>query len=66
MQKVWFTLETANQIVGYLGTKPYQEVFQLMEQIQKAVNVQQKEEEEGLAPEAEIEINPEKEKTNDN
>jgi hypothetical protein len=43
VEKVWFTLETANQIVGYLGTRPYQEVFQLMGQIQKAVDVQQEE-----------------------
>ena len=43
LEKVWFTLETANQIVGYLGTRPYQEVFQLMGQIQKAVDVQQEE-----------------------
>jgi len=43
VEKVWFTLETANQIVGYLGTKPYQEVFQLMAQIQKAVDVQREE-----------------------
>jgi hypothetical protein len=43
VEKVWFTLETANQIVGYLGTRPYQEVFNLMAQIQKAVDVQQEE-----------------------
>jgi hypothetical protein len=43
VEKVWFTLETANQIVGYLGTRPYQEIFQLMAQIQKAVDVQQEE-----------------------
>ena len=43
IEKVWFTLETANQIVGYLGTRPYQEVFQLMAQIQKAVDIQQEE-----------------------
>jgi hypothetical protein len=43
VEKVWFTLETANQIVGYLGTRPYQEVFQLMAQIQKAVDIQQEE-----------------------
>lgn len=43
VEKVWFTLETANQIVGYLGSRPYQEVFQLMAQIQKAVDVQREE-----------------------
>jgi hypothetical protein len=41
IEKVWFTLENANDIVGYLGTRPYQEVYQLMAMIQKAVDVQQ-------------------------
>jgi hypothetical protein len=41
IEKVWFTLENANNIVGYLGTRPYQEVYQLMAMIQKAVDVQQ-------------------------
>lgn len=29
-------IETANQILGYLGTRPYQEVFQLIQAIQDA------------------------------
>ena len=29
-------IETANQILGYLGTRPYQEVFQLVQAIQEA------------------------------
>jgi hypothetical protein len=29
-------IETANQILGYLGTRPYQEVFQLIQAIQEA------------------------------
>ena len=41
IDKVWFTLENANDIVGYLGTRPYQEVYKLMGMIQKAVDVQQ-------------------------
>jgi hypothetical protein len=41
IEKVWFTLENANDIVGYLGTRPYQEVYQLMAMIQRAVDVQQ-------------------------
>jgi homoserine trans-succinylase len=28
-------IETVNQLLGYLGTRPYQEVFQLIEIIQK-------------------------------
>ena len=43
VEKIWFTLETANKIVGYLGTRPYQEVYQLLQEIQKAVDVQQAE-----------------------
>lgn len=43
IEKVWFTLENANDIVGYLGTRPYQEVYKLMGMIQKAVDVQQAE-----------------------
>ena len=29
-------IETANQILGYLGTRPYQEVFALIQAIQDA------------------------------
>jgi hypothetical protein len=29
-------LETANQLLGYLATRPYQEVFQLIQAIQDA------------------------------
>jgi hypothetical protein len=29
------SVNTINQILGYLGTRPYQEVFQLIEAIQK-------------------------------
>lgn len=54
VEKVWFTLETANQIVGYLGTRPYQEIFQLMAQIQKAVDIQQEEKKATSAPEDQI------------
>jgi len=28
--------ETINQVLGYLGTRPYQEVFQLIQAIQEA------------------------------
>ena len=33
-------IETANQIIGYLGTRPYQEVFQLIEIIQNVAKNQ--------------------------
>ena len=29
-------IETANQIIGYLGTRPYQEVFHLIQAMQDA------------------------------
>jgi len=29
-------IELANQILGYLGSRPYQEVFQLVQAIQEA------------------------------
>ena len=35
MDKVILSIETTNKIMGYLGTRPYQEVFQLIEAIQK-------------------------------
>jgi hypothetical protein len=32
-------IETANQIIGYLGTRPYQEVFQLIQAMQDAAKL---------------------------
>lgn len=34
--KLQLPIETANQILGYLGTRPYQEVFQLIAAMQEA------------------------------
>ena len=34
-------LELANQILGYLGTRPYQEVFTLIQGIQDAAKPQE-------------------------
>ena len=34
--KLQLPIETANQILGYLGTRPYQEVFQLIQAMQDA------------------------------
>jgi len=36
-QKVELTLGLVNGILGYLGTKPYQETFQLIQAIQEQV-----------------------------
>lgn len=30
------SVETINKVLGYLGTRPYQEVFQLIQEIQDA------------------------------
>lgn len=32
-------IEAANQILGYLGTRPYQEVYQLIQAIQEAAKL---------------------------
>jgi hypothetical protein len=34
--KLQLPIETVNQILGYLGTRPYQEVYQLIQAIQEA------------------------------
>jgi hypothetical protein len=34
--KLQLPIETANQLLGYLGTRPYQEVFQLIAAMQEA------------------------------
>jgi hypothetical protein len=34
--KLQLPIEVANQLLGYLGTRPYQEVFQLVQAIQEA------------------------------
>jgi hypothetical protein len=34
--KLQLPIETANQLLGYLGTRPYHEVYQLIQAIQEA------------------------------
>jgi hypothetical protein len=41
MQEVKLSVQTLNMVMGYLGTKPYQEVFQIIEAVQKEVAAQQ-------------------------
>jgi len=41
MEKVTITLELANAITQYLGTRPYQEVASLIAEIQKQYKEQQ-------------------------
>ena len=41
MDKITLSVQTVNMIMGYLGTKSYQEVFQIIEAVQKEVSAQQ-------------------------
>jgi hypothetical protein len=42
MEKLTLSTQLVNQIMGYLGTKPFQEVFQLIDAVQKeSANQQQ-------------------------
>lgn len=34
--KLHLDIEVVNQVLGYLGTRPYQEVYQLIQAIQEA------------------------------
>lgn len=34
--KLHIPIELANQIIGYLGTRPYQEVYQLIDGMKKS------------------------------
>jgi hypothetical protein len=43
---IQISVELANQILGYLGTRPYQEVFQLVQAIQEAAKPKAQETEE--------------------
>jgi len=41
MQNVTLSAQLVNQIMVYLGNKPFQEVFQIIEAVQKEVQAQQ-------------------------
>ena len=41
MDKITLSVQTVNMIMGYIGTKPYQEVFQIIEAVNKEVQAQQ-------------------------
>ena len=45
MEKLQISTVLLNSIMGYLGTRPYQEVFQLVSAIQEEAKNQAKEEE---------------------
>ncbi len=35
MEKITLSTQLVNAVLGYLGTRPYQETFQLIESLQK-------------------------------
>lgn len=41
MEKITLSTQLVNAIIGYLGSRPYQEVFQLVEAMQKEAKQQQ-------------------------
>jgi hypothetical protein len=41
MQEIKLSVQTLNMVMSYLGTKPFQEVFQVIEVLQKEINAQQ-------------------------
>jgi len=34
MEKLFLSVQTVNAVLGYLGSRPYQEVYQLIESVQ--------------------------------
>jgi hypothetical protein len=40
MEKISLTTQLVNAVLGYLGTRPYQEVFQLIEGLQNEAKSQ--------------------------
>jgi hypothetical protein len=43
MEKITLSIQLVNQIMAYLGTQPYQSVFQLVNEIQKEAQAQKEE-----------------------
>ena len=41
-EQITISTQLANAIIGYLGTRPYQEVFQLVQALQNEAQNQQK------------------------
>jgi len=41
MEKITLPVTLVNQIMAYLGTRPFQEVFQLIQEVQKEAQAQQ-------------------------
>ena len=41
MDEITLSVQTVNMIMGYLGTRSYQEVFQIIKAVEKEVEAQQ-------------------------
>ena len=44
MEKITLSVDLINKVLGYLGSRPYQEVFQMVDALQKEAQNQPKEE----------------------
>jgi len=55
MEKLFLSVQTVNAVLGYLGSRPYQEVYQLIESVQNEAKEQ-------VATSAVVEVAPEEEK----
>jgi len=55
MEKLFLSVQTVNAVLGYLGSRPYQEVYQLIESVQNEAKEQ-------VATSAVVEIALEEEK----
>ena len=42
MEKITLSVNLVNQVLGYLGSRPYQEVFQMVDALQKEAQNQPK------------------------
>jgi hypothetical protein len=42
VEKITLSVNLVNQVLGYLGSRPYQEVFQIVEALQKEAQNQPK------------------------
>ena len=40
MEKLFLSVQTVNAVLGYLGSRPYQEVYQLIESVQNEAKQQ--------------------------
>jgi len=44
VEKITLSVNLVNQVLGYLGSRPYQEVFQMVDALQKEAQNQPKDE----------------------